>query len=140
MLSNLGWRSLEHAVMTPDSLCFQDIPWHCCSACAVILRVSLVICTNLVSARYMFLLTITGIPFFPMRLILWNGLPSSIVVLGDLDSFKREVSKIKYSRPYIVTFGLFFFIFLAHYHTNFLTRSRFYYYLTLLSPTIYLFL
>ena len=37
--------------------------------------------------------------FFPMCLILLNGLPSSIVVLDDLDSFKREVSKINYSWP-----------------------------------------
>ena len=37
--------------------------------------------------------------FFPMSLILWNGLPSSVVVLDDLDSFKREVSKISYSWP-----------------------------------------
>ena len=34
--------------------------------------------------------------FFPMRLILWNGLLSSIVVLEGLDSFKRVVSQINY--------------------------------------------
>ena len=37
--------------------------------------------------------------FFPMTVVLWNRLPADLVVLDDLDSFKREVSKISYSRP-----------------------------------------
>ena len=31
--------------------------------------------------------------------VLWKRLPADLVVLGDLDSFKREVSKISYSGP-----------------------------------------
>ena len=34
--------------------------------------------------------------FFPMAVVLWNRLPADFVVLDDLDSFKREVSKISY--------------------------------------------
>ena len=37
--------------------------------------------------------------FFPMTVVLWNRLPKHLVVLGDLDSFKREVSKISYPGP-----------------------------------------
>ena len=31
--------------------------------------------------------------------VLWNRLPVDIVLLSDLDSFKREVSKINHLRP-----------------------------------------
>ena len=37
--------------------------------------------------------------FFPMTVVLWNRLPIDIVFLRDLDSFKREVSKINHLRP-----------------------------------------
>ena len=37
--------------------------------------------------------------FFPMTVVLWNRLSADIVVLDDLDSFKREISKISYSGP-----------------------------------------
>lgn len=37
--------------------------------------------------------------FFPMTIVLWNRLPAELVYLSDLDCFKREVSKINYSRP-----------------------------------------
>ena len=37
--------------------------------------------------------------FFPMTVVLWNRLPADLVVLRDLDSFKREVSKISYPGP-----------------------------------------
>ena len=33
--------------------------------------------------------------FYPMKIVLWNLLPSEIVLLPDLDFVKREVSKIK---------------------------------------------
>ena len=35
--------------------------------------------------------------FFPMIVVLWKRLPADLVVLGDLDSFKKEVSKFTYS-------------------------------------------
>ena len=35
---------------------------------------------------------------FPMTVVLWNRLPVDIVLLSDLDSFKREVCKIKHLR------------------------------------------
>ena len=31
---------------------------------------------------------------YPMTIVLWNRLPSEIVLLPDLDSFKREVSNL----------------------------------------------
>ena len=37
--------------------------------------------------------------FFPMTAILWNRLPADLLALGDLDSFKREVSKVSYPGP-----------------------------------------
>ena len=37
--------------------------------------------------------------FFPMTVVLWNRLPVDIVLLSDLDSFKREVNKINHLRP-----------------------------------------
>ena len=37
--------------------------------------------------------------FFPITVVLWNRFPVDLVVLGDLDSFKREVSKISYPGP-----------------------------------------
>ena len=37
--------------------------------------------------------------FFLMTVVLWNRLPVDIVFLSDLDSFKREVSKINHLRP-----------------------------------------
>ena len=37
--------------------------------------------------------------FFPMTVILWIRLPVDIVLLSDLDTFKREVSKINHLRP-----------------------------------------
>ena len=37
--------------------------------------------------------------FFPMTVVLWNRLPVDIVFLSDLDSFKREVSKISHLSP-----------------------------------------
>ena len=50
--------------------------------------VYLVTCILLVSPRYMQLQITIGTCFFPMTVVLWNRLPSGIVLLKDLDSFK----------------------------------------------------
>ena len=60
---------------------------------------SLATCILSVSARYIFLLIITSIRFFPITVVLWNRLPADLVLFDDLDSFKREVSKISYLGP-----------------------------------------
>ena len=37
--------------------------------------------------------------FYYMTIVLWNWLPAEIVLLPDLDSFKREVIKSNHSMP-----------------------------------------
>ena len=37
--------------------------------------------------------------FYPTSIVLWNRLPSEVVLLDDLDSFRRGVSKITHSLP-----------------------------------------
>ena len=38
--------------------------------------------------------------FFPMTIVIWNRLPADVVMLPDLDAFKREVCKINHPMPY----------------------------------------
>ena len=37
--------------------------------------------------------------FYPATIVLWNKLPSEIVLMDDLDSFKEGVSKINHQSP-----------------------------------------
>ena len=104
MLSNLGWRSLEYRRSDSHLAMFYKIQYGLVAVSMPSyferpIRITrhmhpLSFCQVHVSADYY------RYSFFPMTVIfLWNSLPADLVVLGDLDSFKREVSKISYSGP-----------------------------------------
>ena len=103
MLSNLGWRSLEYRRYDSRLAMFYKIQYGLVAVSvpsyferptritrhAHSLRFRQV---HVFADYYRF-------SSFPMTVVLWNRLPADLVVLGDLDSFKREVSKISYLGP-----------------------------------------
>ena len=116
MLSNLGWCSLEYRRYIEyrryDSrlaifFFLQNTVWPCCNALILsVLRLGESLATasdNPLGFRQVFARSYhyTGnrCSFYPMTIVLWNRLPAEIVLLPDLDSFKREVSKIDISMP-----------------------------------------
>ena len=105
MLGNLGWRSLENRRYDSRLVMFYKIQY---GLVAVPMpsyferpkkttRHSL---NNPLSFRQVYASAdYYRFSFFPMAVNLWNRLPVDIVFLRDLDSFKREVSKINHLRP-----------------------------------------
>ena len=106
MLGNLGWRSLEYRRCDSRLAMFYKIQYGLVAVPMPsyfehpkkITRHSL---DNLLSYRYILLLIFTGV--HPLQIIvtvvLWNSIPAETALFSDLDSFKREVSKINYSKP-----------------------------------------
>ena len=97
-LSNLGWRSLEYRRYDSRLAMFYKIQY----GLVAVSMPSYFECPTRIS-RHMHSLSFRQVhvfadyyrfSFFPMTVVLWNRLPADLVVLGDLDSFKREVSKI----------------------------------------------
>ena len=107
MLSNLGWHSLEYHRYDSRLAMFYKIQY---GLVAVQMpsyfehpkRNTCHSQYNPLGFRQVFARTdYYRCSFYPMTIVLWNRLPSEIVLLHvpDLDSFKREVSKINYSMP-----------------------------------------
>ena len=100
MLNNIGWRSLEYRrygsrlamlYKIQQSLVAVSMPSYFERPTRITRHMhSLSFRQAHVSADYY------RFSFFPMTVVLWNKLPADLVDLGDLDSFKREVSKISY--------------------------------------------
>ena len=103
MPSNLGWRSLEYrrydsrlATFIQYGLVAVQMP----SYFERPKRITSHSQYSPLSFRQVFARTdYYRCSFYPLTIVLWNRLPSEIVLLPDLDSFKREVSKINYSMP-----------------------------------------
>ena len=103
MLSDLGWRSLENRRNdAPLAMCYKIMY----GLVAVSVRTYFERPIRL--SRHMHPLSFCQVHattdyypylFFPVTVVLWNRLPSGIVLLKDLDSFKLEVSKINHQRP-----------------------------------------
>ena len=107
MLSNLGWHSLEYRCYHSRLVMFYKIQY---GLVAVQMpsyferpkRITRHSQYNPLGFRQVFARTdYYRCSFYPMTIVLWNRLPSEIVLLpeADLDSFKREVSNINYSMP-----------------------------------------
>ena len=105
MLGNLGWRSLENRRYDSRLAMFYKIQYGFVAVPMPsyferpkeITRHSL---NNPLSFRQVYASAdYYRFSFFPMTVVLWNRLPVDIVFLKDLDSFKREVSKINQIRP-----------------------------------------
>ena len=105
MLSNLGWRSLEYRRYDSLLAMFYKIQYGLVAVQmpSCFERPKRITCHsqyNSLGFRQAFARTdYYRCLFYPMKIVLWNRLPSEIVFLPDLDSFKREVSKINYSMP-----------------------------------------
>ena len=105
MLSNLGWRSLEYRRYDSRLAMFYKIQYglvvvQILSYFERPKRITRHSQYNPLGFRQVFARTDSyRCSFYPMTIVLWNRLPSEIVLLPDLDSFKREVSKINYSMP-----------------------------------------
>ena len=103
MLSDLGWRFLENRRNDARLAMFYKITYGLVAVSVLtyfepFIRLS----------RYMHPLSFCQVhattdyyrySFFPMTVVLWNRLPSGIVIFKDLDSLKLEVSKINHERP-----------------------------------------
>lgn len=105
MLSNLGWRSLEYRRYDSRLAMFYKIQYGLVAMSmpsyferpTKITRHSH---NNPLSFRQVYASAdYYRCSFYPMTIVLWNRLPAETVQLSDLDSFKREVSKINYSAP-----------------------------------------
>ena len=105
MLSNLGWCTLEYRRYDSRLAMFNKIQY---GLVAVQMpsyferpkRITRHSQYNPLGFRQVFARTdYYRCSFYPMTIVLWNRLPSEIVLLPDLHSFKREVSKINYSMP-----------------------------------------
>ena len=116
MLSNVGWHSLEYRRYDSRLAMFYKIQY---GLVAVSMPSYFERPTRI--TRHMHSLSFRQVhvfadyyrfSFFPMTVVLWNRLPADLVVLGDLDPFKREVSKISYPGPQNVTSV--FILFLSH--------------------------
>lgn len=103
MLSDLGWRSLENRRNDARLAMFYKITYG-----LVAVSVPTYFERPIRLSRHMHPLCYRQVhastdyyrySFFPMTVVLWNRLPSGIVLLRDLDSFKLEVSKINHQRP-----------------------------------------
>ena len=101
MLSNVSWRLLKyhHYIITPDSRWFTKIYHDIVAVPMPSYFEHRSRFTRNMHQRTLFLLTKLQVFLFSKESFLWNGLPTSIVGLDDLDSFKREVSKLNYSWP-----------------------------------------
>ena len=103
MLSNLGWHSLEYRRNDSRLAMFYKIQYG-----LVAVPMPSYLERPIRITRHMHPLSFRQVyvsadyywySFFPMTAVLWNKLPLDLVVLDDLDSFKREVSKISYPGP-----------------------------------------
>ena len=89
MLSDLGWRSLENRRNDARLTMFHKITYG-----LVAVSVPTYFERPIRLSRHMHPLSFRRYSFFfSMTVVLWNRLPSGIVLLKDLDSFKLEVSK-----------------------------------------------
>ena len=105
MLGNLGWRFLENRRYDSRLAMFYKIQYGLVAVPMPsyferpkkITRHSL---NNPLSFRQVYTSAdYYRFSFFPMTVVLWNMLPVDIVLLSDLDTSKREVSKINHLRP-----------------------------------------
>ena len=103
MLSSLGWCSLEYHRYDSRLAMFYKIQYSLVAVSMPSYFEGPIRITHpmlSLSFRQVHVFAdIIGFRFFPMSVVLWNRLPADLVVLGDLDSFKREVSKISYPGP-----------------------------------------
>ena len=105
MLSNLGWRSLEYRRYDSRLAMFYKIQYGLVAMQMPSYferprRITRHSQYNPLGFRKVFARTdyyrcSCSIP----TIVLWNRLPAEILLLSDLDSFKKDVSKINYPMP-----------------------------------------
>ena len=103
MLDNLGWRSLENRRIDSRLFMFHRIIYG-----YVAIQIPTYFEKPQRFTRHMHPLSYRQIhthavyyqqSFYPATIVLWNKLPSEIVLMDDLDSFKEGVSKINHQSP-----------------------------------------
>ena len=103
MLSNLGWRSLENRRTDTRLAMFYKIVYGLVAIPLPSYFEHPEVCT-----RHMHSLSYRQIhtsvcyykySFFAVSIVLWNKLPTDLVLVPDLDSFKTGVSKINHTHP-----------------------------------------
>ena len=103
ILDNLGWRSLENRRIDSRLFMFQRIIYG-----YVVIQIPTYFEKPQRLTRHMHPLSYRQIHthavyyqhmFFPATIVLWNKLPSEIVLMDDLESFKQGVSKINHQSP-----------------------------------------
>ena len=103
MLSNLGWRSLENRRTDTHLVMFYKIVYG-----LVVIPLPSYFEHPEVKTRHMHSLsyrqTYTSVCsykyyFFPISIVLWNKLPTDLVLVPDLDFFKTGVSEINHTHP-----------------------------------------
>ena len=104
MLDNLCWRSLENRRINSRVVMFQRIIYG-----YVAIQIPTYFEKPQRFTRHMHPLSYRQIhhthavyyqqSFYPAIIVLWNKLPSEIVLMDDLDSFKEGVSEINHQSP-----------------------------------------
>ena len=103
MLDNLGWRSLENRRIDSRLVMFYKIIY-----CHVAIQIPTYFEKPHRYTRHMHPLSYRQIhtsaayyqqSFYPATIVLWNRLPSEIVLRADLDSFKEGVCQINHQSP-----------------------------------------
>ena len=103
MLDNLGWRSLENRRIDSRLVMFYNIIY-----CYVTIQIPTYFEKPHRYTRHMHPLSYRQIhtsatyyqqSFYPATVVLWNRLPSEIVLMADLDSFKEGVCQINHQSP-----------------------------------------
>ena len=103
MLHDLGWRSLEQRRLDARLIMFYKIVYGLVAIqLPSYLEHPMKITHHMHSLSYRQIHTAANyyqFSFFFVSIVLWNRLPEDVVLLSDLDSFKRAVSKITHSFP-----------------------------------------
>ena len=103
MLDNLGWRSLENRRIDSRLVMFYKIIY-----CHVAIQIPTYFEKPHRYTRHMHPLSYRQIhtsatyyqqSFYPATIVLWNRLPSEIVLRADLDSLKEGVCQINHQSP-----------------------------------------
>ena len=103
MLSELGWRSLEDRWIDARLIMFYKIVHG-----YVAIQLPAYFDKPLRYTRHMHTLSFRQIhtaasyyqySFYPASVVLWNRLPSEVVLLEDLDSFREGVCNISHRSP-----------------------------------------
>ena len=103
MLDNLGWRSLENRRIDSRLIMFYKIVYgHVAIQMPTYFEQPQRFTRHMHPLSYRQIHTQTKYyqqSFYPATIVLWNRLPSELVLRTDLDAFKEGVCQIKHRSP-----------------------------------------